>query len=185
MSKKWHIDWALKFLMKKCHVLTLRTHTINKMLTLRILIINKFHHNKYYPSQPHDYPNYNLQITSFSAGQGSTSFSSSAQYPSSSNKYLPSFQYNTDTITSGGLPPLHPTSAGCSTPTLDSSVPESPVEFGADKRRKKAPPTYDAPWWHYYEQNLGPDCVLINARCNVSNCKTPYNYVIKKLLKSI
>jgi hypothetical protein len=97
MSKKWHIDWALKFLMKKCHVLTLRTHTINKMLTLRILIINKFHHNKYYPSQPHDYPNYNLQITSFSAGQGSTSFSSSAQYPSSSNKYLPSFQYNTDT----------------------------------------------------------------------------------------
>jgi hypothetical protein len=45
MSKKWHIDWALKFLVKKCHVLTLRTHTINKILTLSILIINKFHHN--------------------------------------------------------------------------------------------------------------------------------------------
>jgi hypothetical protein len=34
MPKKWHIDWALKFLVKICHVLTLRTHTINK-----------FHHN--------------------------------------------------------------------------------------------------------------------------------------------
>jgi hypothetical protein len=31
--------------MKICHILTLRTHTINKILTLRILIINKFHHN--------------------------------------------------------------------------------------------------------------------------------------------
>jgi hypothetical protein len=31
--------------MKKCHVLTLQTHTINKILTLCILIINKFHHN--------------------------------------------------------------------------------------------------------------------------------------------
>jgi hypothetical protein len=30
---------------KICHILTLRTHTINKILTLRILIINKFHHN--------------------------------------------------------------------------------------------------------------------------------------------
>jgi hypothetical protein len=45
MPKKWHIDLALKFLMKKCHVLTHRTHTINKILTLQILIINKFHHN--------------------------------------------------------------------------------------------------------------------------------------------
>jgi hypothetical protein len=43
--KKWHIDWALKFLVKTCHVLTLRTHTINKILTLRILVIKKFHHN--------------------------------------------------------------------------------------------------------------------------------------------
>jgi hypothetical protein len=45
MPNKWHIDWALKFLVKKYHVLTLRTYTINKILTLRILIINKFHHN--------------------------------------------------------------------------------------------------------------------------------------------
>jgi hypothetical protein len=90
-----------------------------------------------------------------------------------------SFQYNTDTTTSGGLPPLHPTSAGCSTPTPDTSVPESPIESGAEKRRKRAPPTYDAPWWRYYEQTLGPDGVLINARYKVSNCKTLYNYVIK------
>jgi hypothetical protein len=32
--------------MKKYHVLTHRTHTINKILTLCILIINKFHHNR-------------------------------------------------------------------------------------------------------------------------------------------
>jgi hypothetical protein len=36
---------SVKFLVKICHVLTLRTHTINKILTLRILIINKYHHN--------------------------------------------------------------------------------------------------------------------------------------------
>jgi hypothetical protein len=46
MPKKCHIDWALKFLMKICHVLTLRTNTINKIITLCILIINKFHHNR-------------------------------------------------------------------------------------------------------------------------------------------
>jgi hypothetical protein len=60
-------------------------------------------------------------------------------------------QYNTDTTISDGLPLLHPTSAGCSTPTPDSSIPESPIKFIADKRRKRAPPTYDAPWWRYYE----------------------------------
>jgi hypothetical protein len=70
-------------------------------------------------------------------------------------------------------------SAACSTPTPDSSVPESPVKSGADKRRKRAPLTYYAPWWRYYEQTLGPDGVLINARCKVSSCKTSYNYVIK------
>jgi hypothetical protein len=118
------------------------------------------------PSQPHVDPNYNPQITSFSVEQGSTLFSSSSQY-------------NTDTTTSGGLPPLHPTSAESSTPTPDSSVLKSPIESGADKRRKRATPTYDTPWWRYYEQTLSPDGVLINARCKVSNCKTLYNYVIK------
>jgi hypothetical protein len=67
-------------------------------------------------SQPHVDPNYNPQITFFSAGQGSTSF------PSSSNQYPPSSQYNTDTITSDGLPLLHSTSAECSTTTPDSSI---------------------------------------------------------------
>jgi hypothetical protein len=111
----------------------------------------KISSQQYYPSQPHVDPNYNPQITSFSVGQGSTSFPSSSQYPSSSNQYPPSFQYhsssqyNTDTTTSGGISPLHPTSAGCSTPAPDSSVLESPVESGTDKRRKRAPPTYDAP----------------------------------------
>jgi hypothetical protein len=118
-------------------------------------------------------PNYNLQITSFSAGQGSTLF------PSSSNQYPPSSQYNTETTTSGGFSPLHPTSPGCSTPTPDSSVPKSPIESGANKRRKRALPTYDAPWWRYYEQTLGPNGVLINAQCKISNYKTSYNYVIK------
>jgi hypothetical protein len=42
---------------------------------------------QYYPLQPHVDPNYNPQITSFSAGQGSTSFPSSSQYPSNSNQY--------------------------------------------------------------------------------------------------
>jgi hypothetical protein len=32
-------------LVKKYHVLTLQTHAINKILTLHIIIINKFHHN--------------------------------------------------------------------------------------------------------------------------------------------
>jgi hypothetical protein len=100
---------------------------------------------QYYPSQPHVDPNYNPQITSFSADKDSTSF------PSSSNQYSSSSQYNTDTTTSGGLPPLHPTNAECSIPTPDSSVPESPIESEADKRRKRAPLTYDAPWWRYYE----------------------------------
>jgi hypothetical protein len=71
---------------------------------------------------------------------------------------------------------------GCSIPTPDLSIPESPVESETDKRRKRAPPTYDAPWWRYYEQTLGPDSVLINARCKVSNCKTSHNYVIKNYL---
>jgi hypothetical protein len=35
----------LKFLVKIYYDLTLWTHTINKILTLCILIINKFHHN--------------------------------------------------------------------------------------------------------------------------------------------
>jgi hypothetical protein len=102
---------------------------------------------QYYPSQPHVDPNYNPQITSFSAGQGSTLFSSS------SNQYPLSSQYTTDTTTSGGLPPLHPTSAGCFTPTPDSSVPKSPIESGVDKRRKRSPieSGVDAPWWRYYE----------------------------------
>jgi hypothetical protein len=73
-------------------------------------------------------------------------------------------------------------SAGCFTTTPDSSVPESLIESGADKRRKRTPLTYDAPWWRYYEQNLGLDGVLINARCNLSNYKTSYNYVIKNSL---
>jgi hypothetical protein len=30
-----------------------------------------------------------------------------------------------------------------------------------------------------YEQNLGPDGVLTNARYKVSNYKTSYNYIIK------
>jgi hypothetical protein len=140
---------------------------------------------QYYPSQPHVDPNYNPQITSFSAGQCSTSFPSSSQYSSSSNQYPSSSQYNTKTTTSGGLPPLHPTSAGCSTPTPDSSVPESPIESGADKRRKRAPPTYDAPWWRYYEQTLGPDGVLINTRCKVSNLQNFVQLCNKKWFKSI
>jgi hypothetical protein len=45
MPKKWHIDWALKFLVKIYHVLTLWTHTIDKILILCTHIINKFHHN--------------------------------------------------------------------------------------------------------------------------------------------
>jgi hypothetical protein len=73
-------------------------------------------------------------------------------------------------------------SAGCSTPTPDSSVPKSPIKSGADKRRKRVSPTYDASWWRYYEQTLGFDGVLINARCKVSNYKTSYNYVIKNSL---
>jgi hypothetical protein len=77
------------------------------------------------------------------------------------------------------FPPLHPMIAGFSISITDSSVPKSPVKFRNDKRRKRAPPTYDAPWWHYYEQTLGPDDVLINTRCKVSNCQTSYNYVIK------
>jgi hypothetical protein len=94
-----------------------------KILTTRILIMNKITSQQYYPSQLHIDPNYNPQITFFSAGQGSTSFTSSFQYPSSCNQYPPSFQYllssqyNTDTTISGGLPSLHPTSMECSTPT--------------------------------------------------------------------
>jgi hypothetical protein len=33
--------------------------------------------------------------------------------------------------------------------------------------------------WRYYEQTLGPDSILINARCKISNYKTSYNYIIK------
>jgi hypothetical protein len=73
-------------------------------------------------------------------------------------------------------------SVGFSTPTLDSSVPKSLVEYENDKRRKKSLSTYDAPWWRYYEQNLGPDGVLISARCKVSKCKILYNYVRKNSL---
>jgi hypothetical protein len=63
-------------------------------------------------------------------------------------------------------------------PTQASRNPRSNPEL----TREEAPPTYDAPWWRYYEQTLDPDGVLINARCKVSNYKTSYNYVIKNSL---
>jgi hypothetical protein len=61
-------------------------------------------------------------------------------------------------------------------PTQASRNPRSNPEL---TRRKRAPPTYDAPWWRYYEQTLGPDGVLINVRCKVSNYKFSNNYVTK------
>jgi hypothetical protein len=78
MPKKWHIDWALKFLVNPPNPYYQQ---------------NPNSPHPYYQqiqSQPHIYPNYNPQITSFSVGQGLTSFPSSSQYPSSSNQYLPS-----------------------------------------------------------------------------------------------
>jgi hypothetical protein len=59
---------------------------------------------------------------------------------------------------------------------------ESSVESRNDKRRKRAPTTYDALWWRYYEKILGPDGVLISARYKVSNYKTSYNYVINNYI---
>jgi hypothetical protein len=167
---------------KICHVLTLQTHTNNKILTLCIIIINKFHHNNII---------HHNRILILIATHKSLPLVPDKVRPHFRQvlnicqvliKYLSSSQYNTDTTTSGGLPPLHPTGAGCSTPTPHSSVPESPIESGAEKRRKRVPPSYDVPWWRYYEQTLGPDDVLINVRCKVSNCKTSYIYVIKNSL---
>jgi hypothetical protein len=140
MPKKWHIGWALNFLMKKWHDLTLCTHTINKILTLHILIINKFHHNNVI--------HHNRRLILITTRKSLPLVLDKVRPHIAQVLNIPPVFNIT---TSAGLSPLHPTSAGYSIPTPDSSVPESPIESENYKRRKRALPTYDAPWWRYYE----------------------------------
>jgi hypothetical protein len=160
MPKKWHIFWSLNFLVKKCHVLTLRNHNINKILILCILIINKFHHNniihhnrmlilittrKSLPLVPDKVRLHICQVPNIILIQ---------QLVLDFHRYIQRVR---------NVLYQHPTQAFRN----HRSNPKMTRE-GED------PPTYDAPWWRYYEQILGPDGVLINARCKVSNCKTSY-----------
>jgi hypothetical protein len=47
----------------------------------------------------------------------------------------------------------------------------------AGKRKRPLVPTYDAPWWRYYEITKDASGVLISAKCKVKNCKVNYRYI--------
>jgi hypothetical protein len=76
-------------------------------------------------------------------------------------------------------PPSHiltPPSFVAETP--NTSVPPSPMEAElAGKRKRPLVPTYDAPWWHFYEMTKDASGVLISAKCKVKNYKVNYRYI--------
>jgi YD repeat-containing protein len=46
----------------------------------------------------------------------------------------------------------------------------------SEKKRKTAGPSYDAPWWRFYEQIKDASGVMLSGRCKVKNCKVFYRY---------
>jgi hypothetical protein len=52
------------------------------------------------------------------------------------------------------------------------------------KKRKTAGPSYDAPWWHFYEQTKDASCVMLSGRYKVKNYKVFYRYSKAKCLNT-
>jgi SRSO17 transposase len=46
----------------------------------------------------------------------------------------------------------------------------------SEKKRKTVGPSYDAPWWRFYEQTKDASGVMLSGRCKVKNYKTFYRY---------
>jgi hypothetical protein len=70
-----------------------------------------------------------------------------------------------------------PTAPSSAAETSTSSVPPSPIEAGpSEKKRKTTSPSYDAHWWHFYEQTNNASGVMLSGRCKVKNCKVFYRY---------
>jgi hypothetical protein len=69
--------------------------------------------------------------------------------------------------------------------TPNPSVPPSPMEAEpTGKRKRPFIPTYDAPWWHFYEMTKDASGVLISAKCKVKNYKVNYRYIKSNNLSS-
>jgi hypothetical protein len=45
-----------------------------------------------------------------------------------------------------------------------------------EKKRKTTCPSYDVPWWHFYEQTKDANGVMLSRRCKVKKYKTFYRY---------
>jgi hypothetical protein len=79
-----------------------------------------------------------------------------------------------------------PTAPSTAATTPTSSVPPSPMEAGAsEKKRKTSGPSYDAPWWRFYEQTKDANGVMLGGRCKVKNYKAFYRYSKTNSLKCI
>jgi hypothetical protein len=56
--------------------------------------------------------------------------------------------------------------------TPNSSVPPSLKETQpTEKRKRPGIPTYDVPWWCFYEMSKDMSGILISAKCKVKNYK--------------
>jgi hypothetical protein len=44
----------------------------------------------------------------------------------------------------------------------------------SEKKRKIVDPSYDAPWWYFYEQTKDASGVMLNGRCKIKNYKVFY-----------
>jgi hypothetical protein len=44
------------------------------------------------------------------------------------------------------------------------------------KKRNTTSPSYDAPWWRFYEQTKDASGVMLSGRCKVKNYKAFYRY---------
>jgi hypothetical protein len=42
----------------------------------------------------------------------------------------------------------------------------------SEKKRKITGPSYDAPWWHFYEQIKDASGVMLNGRCKVKKLQS-------------
>jgi hypothetical protein len=76
-------------------------------------------------------------------------------------------------------PPYHvPTPPSSVAKTPNPSVPPSPMKpEPAGKRKRPLVPTYEAPWWRFYEMTKDASGVLISAKCKVKNYKVNYRYI--------
>jgi hypothetical protein len=46
----------------------------------------------------------------------------------------------------------------------------------SEKKRNTADPSYDEPWWRFYEQAKDVSSVMLSERCKIKNYKVFYKY---------